>query len=166
MLAVATGSSTNFTLSIGTATRCSPTPRKPPTPITTALMLPLLSVSRSLMDPTFSLLSLYTFRPASFEVRQVPWNDEVSDAVAGAAVVARSVLADDGVCADGLCANAALASMTEAATPATAYLVNISVLLSSYPLRKPVIATSVPPVPRGTRALPCAQKPPQYGGMP
>jgi hypothetical protein len=64
---------------------------------------------------------LYTFRPASFEVRQVPWNDEVSDAVAGALVVARSVLADDGVCADGLCASATFASSAEAATLATEY---------------------------------------------
>src|SRR4051812_49754387 len=86
--AVATGSSTNFTLSIGTATRCSPTPRKPPTPITTALMSPLLSVRRSLIDPRLSLLSLYTFRPTSFEARQLPLNDELSDAAAGAAVVA------------------------------------------------------------------------------
>src|SRR5690242_11391701 len=83
-------------------------------------MLPLLSVRRSLIDPRLSLLSLYTFRPTSFEDRQLPLNDEVSDAAAGAAVVARSVVAE------GLCANATLASIAEAARPTTAYLVNIS----------------------------------------
>src|SRR6185312_15634692 len=121
--AVTSGSSTNFTLSIGPATRCSPTPRKPPTPITTALMSPLLSVRRSLIDPTFSLLSLYTFNPTSFDVRQLPFSDEVSEGAAGAAVVAVSVFAE------GLCANATFASSADAATPATAYLVNMSVLL-------------------------------------
>ena len=39
-----TGSFTNRTLSNGTATRCAPTPRTPPSLITTDLMLPLLSV--------------------------------------------------------------------------------------------------------------------------
>jgi hypothetical protein len=33
-------------------------PRKPPTPSTTSLMLPLLSISRSLIKPTLSLASL------------------------------------------------------------------------------------------------------------
>src|SRR5688500_9238539 len=89
-------------------------------------MSPLLSVSRSLIDPRLSLLSLYTFRPTSFEVRQLPLNDEVSDAAAGAAVVALSVVAE-GLC----CANATLASSAEAARPATAVLVNMSVLLIS-----------------------------------
>src|SRR5689334_6312950 len=125
MLAVATGSSTNFTLSSGTATRCSPTPRKPPTPITTPLMSPLLSVSRSLIDPRLSLESLYTFRPTSLEARQLPLNDVVSDAAAGAALVALSVFA---LFVLGLCANATLASNAEPATPAMAYLANISVL--------------------------------------
>src|SRR6478609_9396369 len=55
---VCTGSFTNLILSNGTAIRRSPTPRKPPTPITTALMLPSLSVSRSLIEPRLSLASL------------------------------------------------------------------------------------------------------------
>src|SRR6266404_8907453 len=50
------GSLTNLILSSGTATRCSPTPRKPPTPITTALMFPLLSVNRSLIEPRLLFL--------------------------------------------------------------------------------------------------------------
>src|SRR5882724_1278454 len=129
------GSSTNFTLSRGTATRCSPTPRKPPTPSTIPLMLPLLSVSMSLIDPRLSLLSLYTLIPISFDVRQLPLKVEVSDA--GAAVVAWSVFADvDGLCADGLCANATLASSAEPARPAMAYLANMWVLLSSETLRE------------------------------
>src|SRR3954452_11275642 len=119
-------------------------------------MSPFLSVRRSLIDPRLSLLSLYTFRPTSFEARQLPLNDELSDAAAGAAVVARSVVAE------GLCANAALASIAEAARPTTAYLVNIS----GSPhfrnaLRNPVTSTSVPRVLHGTRASHCGQKPPQ-----
>src|SRR5260221_211382 len=54
----ATGSLTNLILSNGMATRCSPTPRKPPTPITTALIFPFLSIKRSLIEPRLSLLSL------------------------------------------------------------------------------------------------------------
>jgi hypothetical protein len=77
------------------------------------------------MDPTFSLLSLYTFNPTSFDVRQLPLSDDISDLAAGAAVVAVSVFAE------GVCANATLASSAEAATPVTAYLANISVLLIS-----------------------------------
>ena len=53
-----TGVSTNLIWSKDTATRCSPTPSRPPTPSTTALMFPLLSVSRSLIVPMLSLLSL------------------------------------------------------------------------------------------------------------
>src|SRR5262249_31121477 len=56
--AVVTGWSTNLIFSNGIATRCSPMPRKPPTPITTALMLPLLSINSSLMAPMFSSLLL------------------------------------------------------------------------------------------------------------
>src|SRR5712691_2961754 len=143
------GSSTNFTLSRGTATRCSPTPRKPPTPSTTALILPLLSVSMSLIDPRLSLLSLYTLKPTSFDVRQLPLRVDVS---AGAAVVARSVFADeDGLCADGLCANATLASSAEPARPAMAYLANISVLPQfRNALGKPVTSTSGPHISLGT----------------
>src|ERR1700676_5009592 len=54
----ATGSLTNLTFSNGMATKCSPTPRKPPTPITTALIFPSFSVRRSLIEPMLSLLSL------------------------------------------------------------------------------------------------------------
>src|SRR6516165_3049806 len=54
VVAEGTGWSTNLTLSNGTATRCSPMPRKPPTPSTTALMFPLLSINRSLMVPMLS----------------------------------------------------------------------------------------------------------------
>src|SRR5215216_5557354 len=120
------GSLTNLTLSRGTATRCSPMPRKPPTPITTALMLPLLSVSMSLIEPILSLLSLYTLRPTIFEARQVPWYDEdMSDAVAGAGALPVSAGAV------GDCANATVASNAEPARPAMVYLANIRVLLSS-----------------------------------
>src|SRR6476619_1332727 len=96
------------------ATRCSPTPRKPPTPITTALMSPLLSISRSLIDPRLSLESLYTFKQAIFEARQLLLKDVVSDAVAGVAV-ALSVFA---LFVLGVCAKATLASSAEPATPA------------------------------------------------
>src|SRR5215470_17865093 len=57
-LLMATGSSTNLILSNGTATSRAPTPRKPPTLMTAALTLPLLSINRSLIEPTFSFLSL------------------------------------------------------------------------------------------------------------
>src|SRR4029079_12916443 len=141
------GSSVNFTLSKGTATRCSPTPRKPPTPSTTALISPFLSASRSLIDPRLSLLSLYTLKPTIFDVRQLPFNDEVS---AGATVVALSVFAES-VVADGLCANATLASSAEPARPAMVYLANISVLPQfRNVLGKPVTSTSVPPISSGT----------------
>src|SRR4029453_13398376 len=121
-------------------------------------MLPLLSVKRSLIDPRLSLLSLYTFRPTSFEDRQLPLNDEVSDAAAGAAVVARSVVAE------GLCANTTLASIAEAARPKTAYLVNIS---GSPHLKKrwekPRPLQNVSPVFEGNRCPPRGKKPPQVG---
>src|SRR5947208_6091870 len=145
------GSSTNFTLSKGTATRCSPTPRKPPTPSTTALMLPLLSVSMSLIDPRLSLLSLYTLKPTSLDARQLPLNADVS----AAAVVARSVFADvGGLCADGLCANATVASSAEPARPAMTYLANISVLPHfRNALGKPVTSTSVPHISLETLGL-------------
>src|SRR4051812_7842412 len=57
-VAVLMGSLTNLTLSSGTATRCEPTPKNPPTLITVALMLPLLSISRSLIEPRLSSLAL------------------------------------------------------------------------------------------------------------
>src|SRR5689334_14184942 len=99
-------------------------PRKPPTPITTALMLPLLSVSMSLIEPILSLLSLYTLRPTIFDARQVPWNDEdMSDAVAGAGALSAGAVGD--------CANATVASNAEPARPAMVYLANIRVLLGS-----------------------------------
>src|SRR3954447_19175595 len=103
-------------------------PRKPPPPITTALMLPLLSTSMSLIEPILSLLSLYTFRPTIFEARQLPWNDEgveeLSEAVAGAGAVRSAGVVGD-------CANATVASNAEPARPAMVYLANIWVLLSS-----------------------------------
>jgi len=71
-------------------------------------MSPLLSVKRSLIDPRLSLLSLYTFRPTSFDVRQLPLSAEVSEGAAVVAVVAWSVFAD------GLCAKATFASSAEA----------------------------------------------------
>ena len=55
---VRTGSSINFSLSMVTAMSCSPMPKKPPTPITTACTLPSLSRISSLMSPSFSLASL------------------------------------------------------------------------------------------------------------
>jgi hypothetical protein len=93
-------------------------------------MSPLLSVSKSLIDPMLSLLSLYTFSPTSFEVRQLPFIVDISVVadvvidVEGAALVVVSV-------AGGVCANATLASSAEAATPATAVFIDILVLLSS-----------------------------------
>jgi len=51
----------------------------------------------------------------------------------------------------GVCANATLASSAEPATPAMAYLANISVLLSSeIELGKPATSASVPRVAHGT----------------
>ena len=49
---VFTGSSTNFSLSMETAMSCSPMPRNPPTPMTTAATLPFLSRISSLMSPS------------------------------------------------------------------------------------------------------------------
>jgi hypothetical protein len=68
---------------------------------------------------------LYTLRPASFDARQSPWNDEVDTLDAAGAGPALSV-----VLAEGVCANAALASMAEPARAAMVYLANIQVLLS------------------------------------
>src|SRR5829696_3333013 len=53
-VAVARGSLTNLIWSKGSATFRSPIPRKPPTPTTTAWILPLLSTISSLMSPIFS----------------------------------------------------------------------------------------------------------------
>ena len=52
------GSLTNLIWSNGTATSRSPIPKYPPTPITTAWTLPLLSKISSLMSPILSPLLL------------------------------------------------------------------------------------------------------------
>src|SRR4029078_5480346 len=68
---VFTGSSTNFSLPSFTRMSCFPMPRKPPTPITTPSTLPDLSSRISLMSPSFSFWSLYTFRPLSLDDRHL-----------------------------------------------------------------------------------------------
>src|SRR3981081_883522 len=171
------------------ATRCSPTPRKPPTPITTALMFPVLSVNRSLIEPRLSLLSLSTLTPTTFDARQLPWNDE-SDAAAGA-TLARSVVAV------GFCANATVASKADPTRPAVIYFASMWCLpVIELVGRKHADASGVPiaehdlSVIRADGArIPCniaahtrarrpratlllrppfnrGQKPPQYGGVP
>jgi len=64
-------------------------PRKPPTPITTALDVTAL-VGEQFVDraDTFRCCHCTRSGPTIFEARQVPWYDEdMSDAVAGAILV-------------------------------------------------------------------------------
>jgi hypothetical protein len=65
---------------------------------------------------------LYTLRPASFDARQVPWNDDDVMDVDDAAASAFSALSEVAV---GVCANAALASSKEPAKPATMDVFNM-----------------------------------------
>ena len=66
-----TGWSTHCTFSNGTATWCSPIPRNPPTPTTTASILPSRSTISSLMSPIFSLFGIVDIE--AVELRRAPF---------------------------------------------------------------------------------------------
>src|SRR5262245_9398430 len=93
-------------------------PRKPPTPITAILTLPLLSISRSLIEPMFSLASLYTLMPSILDVRHSP------DAVV-VVVVAVTAGAALSVVVVGDCANATVARSAVPARPAAIDFINM-----------------------------------------